>query len=161
MLLEKGHHGGSYMASWTPGEEASIFMLDIFPCVLLPSWPILHTLLSWLHYSHSALIIMKLFLPPFIFQHLHSQSPESLPSQKLSNSSEIQNWNNKPKWGYNSIVKTPHVTTVRNAKLLFPSLLSLRILALILNLVLASTHTKMGRNFLQTISLGSQSSNWC
>ena len=30
---------------------------------------------------------------------------------------------------------------------------------IILNLVLASTHTKMGRNFLQTISLGSQSSN--
>ena len=101
----------------TPGEEASIFMLDIFPRVLSSAFlPILHTLLSWLHYSHSALVTMKLLLPPFIFQHLHSQSPESLPSQKLSNSSEIQNWNNKPKWGCNSIVKTPHVTTLRNAK---------------------------------------------
>lgn len=106
--------------TWPPGpqEKRPLYLCWTFSLVfsLLPSWPILHTLLSWLHYSHSALVTMKLLLPPFIFQHLHSQSPESLPSQKLSNSSEIQNWNNKPKWGCNSIVKTPHVTTLRNAK---------------------------------------------
>lgn len=155
--------------TWPPGpqERRPLYLRQIFSLVfsLLPSWPVLHTLLSWLHYSHSALVTMKLFLPPFIFQHLHSQSPGSLPSQKLSNSSEIQNWNNKPKWGCNSTVKTPHVTALRNAKSV-PSLLSLRILwlkgfALILNLVLASAHTKMGRDFLQTTSLGSQRSNWC
>lgn len=83
---------------WAPGEVTSIFMPHIFPVLSssLPFWllhpPVLASLLSFCS------LIMKLSLPPFIFQSLCSQSPESLPPQKLSISPKMQNWNNKTKW---------------------------------------------------------------
>ena len=125
------------------------------PCTLLfpvfqtppPSHDGLTTLI--LHF-----VIMKSSLSPFTFQSSHTSSQSSCLLKNCQNhqkcKTETINQNN-----CNQIVKMLYVRIVKNAKFLFSGLLSLKMLwlnffALTLNVELASTHTKIGRDILQS-----------